>query len=156
MNRIKGDQRRVWAAILVFLAFTFSGGWTPQSAHALSSGCRSDPIVLLSNLATIDMSTALGTDVANVDHIVYTLHIPPGLRVLSIVYTGPIDGMRARVDVVNDADPDHYWTETTAYTRVANVEVSASSALVLATHVRVAAGTSTGSEQQALRVDLQR
>jgi hypothetical protein len=156
MNRMTGYHRRIGTAILIFLAITVGGGWGPQSALALSSGCRSDPIVILSNGATIDMSVALGTSVSNVDHVVYTLHVPPGLRVLAVVNTGLLDGTRSRVDTVNDAAPDHYWTETTAYTRVADVEVSASSALVLVTHVRIAAGSASGKEQQALRVDLQR
>lgn len=154
MNRLRNQRVRAATALLMGLVF-ITGTWAAPSAYALASGCRSDPIVLLSNGATIDMSVALQTSVSNVDHVAYLLHLPPGVRVLAVVNTGLLDGMRSHVEVLNDAAPDHYWTETTAYTRISNVDVTASSALVLITHVRVAAGTNTGKDQEALRVDLQ-
>lgn len=156
MKRRQSYRLRALTAGLLCLAFTLNGSWVAQSTYALTSGCRSDPVVVLSNGAIIDISAAVQTDRANVEYIAYTLHIPQGIWVVSVVGTGLLDRVPSTFAVRTDAPANQYWTETTAYTRVSNVEVAASSALVLATHIRVAQGTSTGREQQVLRVDLQR
>lgn len=58
----------------------------PHHAHA-ATGCRSDPIVVLSNGTVLDLSAAIGADVSTVAQIGYTLHAPAGSTIARVVST---------------------------------------------------------------------
>src|SRR5438045_9690558 len=62
--------------------------------HAAISGCRSDPVVTLSNGVTLDLSTVVNDTTTDVQQVSYTLHAPIGTWVTSEVDTsvlGPED-----------------------------------------------------------------
>jgi len=58
----------------------------PHHAHA-AAGCRSDPIVVLSNGTILDLSAVIGADVSTVTRISYTLHAPAGTSVVKVIST---------------------------------------------------------------------
>jgi len=55
-------------------------------AHA-ALGCRSDPVVVLSNGVVLDLSATISTDVSTVAQIGYTLHAPAGTTIARVVST---------------------------------------------------------------------
>ncbi len=60
-----------------------------RHAHAYG-GCRSDPIVVLSNGTVLDLSATIGLDVSlvsDITQISYTLHAPAGTTVAKVVST---------------------------------------------------------------------
>ena len=65
-------------------------------AHAVGA-CRGDPIVVLSNGATIDLNLAIGDTLSDVRSIAYTLHGPIGTSLVSVSYpdgTGNISSVQ--------------------------------------------------------------
>src|SRR5438105_1989144 len=56
-------------------------------AHAQISGCRSDPIVALSDGSTIKLVDDLNDSIQDIQHITYTLHVPARLTVTRVTYT---------------------------------------------------------------------
>ncbi len=60
----------------------------PQHAHA-AGGCRSDPIVTLSNGLVVHLSATIYDTASDINTVTYTLHAPVGTKVVSVVY--PVD-----------------------------------------------------------------
>jgi hypothetical protein len=56
-------------------------------ASAAFVKCRTDPIFLLSNGDTLNISLDISTDAANVRNATYVLHIPAGVTVKKVTYT---------------------------------------------------------------------
>ncbi len=63
-----------------------SGPLAAPRAHA-ALGCRSDPIVILSNGVVLDLSATLDTDISDVKEIHYKLHGPKGVWVVRAIST---------------------------------------------------------------------
>jgi hypothetical protein len=71
------------------------------ATHATPDGCRSDPVVTLSNGITLDLSTVANDTYDDVQQVGYTLHLPVGTSVTSEVYTsvlGPHDTFQFHAD----------------------------------------------------------
>src|SRR5581483_10376275 len=84
-------NRRPSSRILLTLG-AFSGALIAAllvtgSAFAIT-GCRSDPLVTLSNGTSVRLVAEIGTSADNVNEVDYTLHIPQGLSVVSVQYDG--------------------------------------------------------------------
>jgi hypothetical protein len=79
----------------------------PQ-AHAIIGRCAGDPIVVLSDGATIDVSATSNAEASAVCQIAYTLHVPAGTRVVSVTALG----VRETLSVVADNAPGRYDTLT--------------------------------------------
>jgi hypothetical protein len=58
----------------------------PGSAFAGVTVCDTDPVVTLSNGQTITLWDAVSADPSSIQGASYTLHIPQGLRVVSVSY----------------------------------------------------------------------
>ena len=67
----------------------------PRPAHAEISVCRRDPIINLSNGATVDLTVTISDTPADVQHIAYTLHAPAGTSVVDVIYTGGMRGIES-------------------------------------------------------------
>ena len=71
-------------------------------AHAEVSVCYTDPVVVLSNGNTLDLSDTIGDNYLDVQQIVYTLHAPAGTSVANVIYTsgpiGPKESLRFYAD----------------------------------------------------------
>ncbi len=96
-----------------------------QSAHATLRACRADPIVWLSNGESVQMTTAIAADAADVRKITYTLHVPEGLEATKIVYTGGALTSKEEVVFVADMLPGQYSTDTVVTMRQKGVSVTA-------------------------------
>ncbi len=63
-----------------------AGGLPAPSAHA-ALACRSDPIVVLSNGVTLELSATIFDDVSDVQQVNYTLQAPKGVTVQRVITT---------------------------------------------------------------------
>jgi hypothetical protein len=96
---------------LVSIGSAFAG---TNLAHAAIGACRSDPIVLLSDGATVQLYTDIFDAPTSVTHVSYVLHARVGTTVVSITY--PSDMATAIPEtfqlVADGKDPKYH---TTAY-----------------------------------------
>src|SRR5690349_13045373 len=94
-SRVRHSMRSAaFAALLLFALLGFAVG----PGHALAaSGCRTDPILVLSNGAQVQLASSIGTDYNNVRNVVYTVHAPRGTTVLLTIYTDNPLGSKERV-----------------------------------------------------------
>jgi hypothetical protein len=126
----------------LLIGLALSESFTPLSEAAVG-GCRSDPIVVLSDGTILDVSADIGTDVSNVREIHYVVHGPRGVKLITAIST-PTLGFRGKETFTYyaDAAPNQYITETlvqttydrvsvTAHTTFANVTISLSDLLTL-------------------------
>ncbi len=91
-------------------------------------GCRTDPILILSNGATMQIIVNIGTNAGNIQRVLYAVHLPQGVTVQRIVYTGNSLTGKENTVVVNDAPKGQYVTDTivTLSTSIAPVSVLSS------------------------------
>lgn len=129
-------------ACLLLAGLVMSDSFAP-SAEAAVGGCRSDPIVILSDGTILDVSAEIGTAVSNVREIHYVVHGPRGVKLVSAIST-PTLGFKGKETFTyyDDAAPKQYITETlvqttynqvsvTAHTTFVNVTLSLSAPLTL-------------------------
>jgi hypothetical protein len=85
----------------------------PSTAEAAIGGCRSDPIVVLSDGTILDVSAEIGTDVSKVTDIHYVVHGPRGVQLVAAIST-PTLGFTGKESFTyyDDAQPNEYITET--------------------------------------------
>jgi hypothetical protein len=109
----------------LLLAVLFGAARAP-SAMAAMSGCRADPLFLLSDGTVLDVSVDIGTDVRNVTEINYVVHGPRGVQLVTAMST-PTLGFKGieRVRYVADGAANQYITDTLVRTSVKNVSVAA-------------------------------
>lgn len=89
---------------------------TGQASAALR-GCRTDPIFRLSNGDVIAVTLEVGTPAHNISNIHYILHIPPGVAVLGVTYTGgPRQAIKETYVVYKDSVAKTYITGTVVTT----------------------------------------
>lgn len=83
----------------------------PQNTTALVSGCRTDPIVSLTNGDQLRIIVQVNAPENQIKSVDYTLHAPPGVQTKKIVYTAGGLGKRERFTLVNDEQPGYYTVE---------------------------------------------
>ncbi|HUS17296.1 MAG TPA: hypothetical protein VM536_20050 [Chloroflexia bacterium] len=120
---------RLLVALLLSLLPAFIAA--PTGAFAGTSGCRTDPIILLSNGALLDMSATIGTSLFDVQEVTYTLHAPRGTRLVAVVRTPNWPTTIEHFNFVADADAGEYNTDTIVVTGRRNVDVTATTTLGL-------------------------
>ena len=84
----------------------------PQTAFAWDAGCRTDPIVFVSDGPHLHINVAIGAPEESVASITYTIHGPVGTRADRIVYTGRGHGLDEHVVYLPDAAPETYVIST--------------------------------------------
>src|SRR5262245_55676953 len=98
---------------------------TRGPAFAVTSGCRTAPVIILSNGAIFDMRATIGTSLPNVQHVTYTLHAPQGTWVMAAISTPNWPTTTESFAFFADAAPGEYTTDTIVYTANTNVSVQA-------------------------------
>jgi hypothetical protein len=109
----------------LLIGFVMSGTLAP-TAEAAAGGCRSDPLVVLSDGTILDVSAEIGTAVSNVTEIHYVVHGPREVRLVAAVST-PTLGFDGKETFTYYADgaPNQYVTETLVQTSYDQVSVTA-------------------------------
>ncbi len=149
-NKVR--QLGALAVAFMLVALLLGGIALPGVAQASGSGCRADPIVTLSDGTQVQIVTDIGTDLDDVQSIVYVLHAPVGTRVLSVLYTDSILGIRESLQFYADGSPNQYTTTTTVYTGHRNVAVDTTS--TVARVLGLDQGNADGRDRQRLTVRL--
>jgi hypothetical protein len=87
----KSFKNRTALAACVLTAGLGAGLLGAHDTRAAFIGCRSDPIVILSNGVVLDLSADIVDDVSDVQQVNYVLHAPKGVSLLRSISTdGPV------------------------------------------------------------------
>ena len=152
--RVLGTRRVgqiLGATLLVSFGLLASFPTVPR-ARAELSACYSDPVVVLSDGTTIDLSDTIYDSETDVQQVSYVLHSPAGTIVASIALTtGPM-GPKESFKYVADQGPDAYTVTTTVTTLTSGISVSASARAVDGTQISTA--STTGWNDQRLHLSL--
>jgi hypothetical protein len=98
---------------------------TSSGVHAQISACRSDPLVTLSNGDQITLYEDISDTATDVTKITYQLHIPVGLSVKAITYSGAIASKLQTISVTPDENIGNYDAYTVVFTKTPNIPVTA-------------------------------
>lgn len=127
-----------------------------SSAQAELGVCGSDPVVILSNGAIIDLSATISDAEPDVQQVAYTLHAPAGTVAVGWINTyGPL-GPKETLRFYADDAPNTYDSSTIVTTGQPRVSVSASARALDALGLLIAGGTASGWNDQPLRVHVSR
>src|SRR5438270_10644123 len=85
-------RRAVFAGSLLLL-LVVPGSLRPRLAMAGLVGCRSDPVVLLSNGSALDLSADIGDAQSDVQRVDYAVHVPAGIRIVAVLNTDGLIGL---------------------------------------------------------------
>jgi hypothetical protein len=130
----------------------FSTPPTSHSAQAQIGGCRSDPYIVLSNLAQVDMSADISDDLSDVQSVVYVLHAPAGTSPVTIVASDGLMGIKEKFKFFADDPANTYDTYTTVYTGATPVAVTAESSVTSLPALGIL--TQSGYNGQSLHIHL--
>jgi hypothetical protein len=157
MSRLRFRTRQLLMLPGILLIGLFVSSLLAPTAEAAFKGCRSDPIVILSDGTILDVQAEIGTNVGNVREIHYTVHGPPGVSLVAAIRT-PLIGFRGKetFSYYDDASPGQYITETLVRTANSPVSVTshttfAKATLLFDTSVTLAYRPVTGLNDQILR-----
>jgi hypothetical protein len=139
-------QRKV---VFVLVLVIMLAGMTFQSASAALRTCRTDPIVFLSDGHKVSLSVTMATDAANVSQIRYVLHVPSGVRVTDVIFTGGEMARKEMVMVWADLPANSYKSETSVHTHAGIVDVSATTMLLVGVSKTV-----SGRSGETLNIEL--
>ena len=109
----KWRPRLLFACMLV--TGTIAGTLTATCTYASVSGCRTDPIVVLSNGMQVELDNTIADVSANVSKVVYTLHGPVGTTVQSVSYVNTTSGIDETFQYVADNGAGNYDSYSAMY-----------------------------------------
>jgi hypothetical protein len=129
------SRLRLFACLL--LTGFFTAGPLAPTADAIFRGCRSDPVVILSDGTVLDVQAEIGTHVSNVSEIHYVVHGPPGVKLVAAIST-PMLGFKGTetFTYIADAKPGQYMTDTLVHTHVGRVPVTSHTTFAKTTLLR--------------------
>jgi len=100
-----------------------------SGARAAFIGCRSDPIVILSNGVVLELSANIADDVTDVQSISYILHAPKGVSLLRSLSTdGPVgyrEKFQFKADSKLSGSAGVYEVDLKVQTRSKNISTTA-------------------------------
>jgi hypothetical protein len=117
--------------------------------HAAISGCRSDPVVTLSNGVTLDLSTVVNDTTTDVQQVSYTLHVPEGTWVTSEVDTSVL-GPKDTFHFYADEPPSTFSAGSKVTTLTPQIPVAATTDLVTVTGTVLLTASASGQSPQTL------
>jgi hypothetical protein len=147
-----GHISRVLLGTGVLSLSLLTGPFLSRGAHAELAGCYTDPVIVLSNGTTLDLSDTIGDMYTDVQQASYVLHAPVGTWVTSVTYTsGPI-GPKEVFYFYADNAPGQYNVTSRVTTLTSGVSVVASADVV---SLAGASGASdSGWNNQPLKIQL--
>lgn len=113
MNNKTANIVRIFFLVPIVIATIVS----TSSASAALVKCRTDPIFLLSNGDSLNVSVDISTDAVNVRNLTYTVHVPAGVTVKKVTYTAGGLGTKEMYKVVQDSVAKTYKTDTVVTTQ---------------------------------------
>ncbi|GEM_PF-1755297 len=106
-------------AALVLMLFAYG------SASAAIDECRGDPVLVLSNGKTMTIAAVIGTSVSDVKEVEYVVHVPRGVKLVRVEWTGdPALVAKEELEFHDDAKPGQYTSDTVVETKTKQVAVT--------------------------------
>lgn len=156
MKAVCGRGRYV-ARASVALAIASAGVFALPSAalraHAELVGCRSDPVVVLSNGAILDLGANITDAAGDVQNVAYTLHVPSGVRIVMSLNTTGLLGLKETFGAMADQPANQYSSLTKVTTGAPGVAVTATTTIIPLLD-QTANGSASGQAQQDLVIRL--
>jgi hypothetical protein len=137
------------AAVALTVALA-AGSLGPSHAYAGFTSCQSDPVVTLSNGASVDLEAHIADSGSDVRQVSYTLHVPAGTRVVSVVNTDGLIGLAETVQVYADDAANTYDSSTVVTTGQQGVAVTAFTTVVSPLGLTLGSATRSGTSGQSL------
>ena len=119
--------------------------------HAAVGGCRSDPVVTLSNGHALDLSAVVTDTYDDVQLVSYTLHAPVGTWVTGEVDTSVL-GPKDTFQFYADEPPNTYSVATQVTTLTPQISVTATTDVVTGNGASTA--SASGQSRQSLWMDI--
>jgi len=126
---------------------------TTHTAHAAIGGCAGDPVVVLSNGATVDLGVVADASASDVQQIVYDLHAPAGTTIVGVISLGPLETLHFYAD----NGPTTYDTVTRVMAPASHSAVTATASVAAplsALSGPTATASATGTDNQNLPLHL--
>jgi hypothetical protein len=117
------------------------------ATHAAISGCRSDPVVILSNGNTLHLSTIINDTATDVQQVNYTLHAPVGTWITGAADTSVLD-LKETLRFYADNPPNTYSVASKVKTLTPRISVTATTDVVTTNGTSTAAAS--GQSQRSL------
>lgn len=117
-------------------------------------GCRSDPIVTLSNGVVVQMFSDIADSGTHINNVAYVLHAPLGVRVVSVTYppdTNP--NIHESLQFFADGKQHKYYNTATVFSALSSVTVVTYSTAVGKTG-KTRSATRIGKANQTLAMTL--
>lgn len=150
MKLMHAVGRPVTAVALAILALPILGGMLGNTPALATLGpCRSDPVVTLSNLKTLDLSATIYDASSDLRGVTYTMHVPRGVSALVVIGTDGLVGQVEHFKIVCD-QPQGKYVVTTEVSTGSNVSVTADAVGLL-----IGSGSVSGMSNQDLNLNLQ-
>jgi hypothetical protein len=89
------------------------------------TACRSDPVVTLSDGTTLTVWESISDTASDVKSISYAVHVPVGVSIKSVVYTGDVAAQLQSVTLYADENSGDYDTYTTVVTGTPGIQTKA-------------------------------
>ncbi len=121
------SQRALLGGVALAAALVAVAPRAVTPAHA-AIGCRSDPIVVLSNGVVLDLSATLDADVSQVQEIHYKLHGPHGLSVVRAISTDGAVQYKEHFEFKDDSHGDDKAASNASSVETYRVEVTTKTA----------------------------
>jgi hypothetical protein len=121
------------------------------ATHAAISGCRSDPIVILSNGNTLHLSTVVSDTATDVQQVSYTLHAPVGTWITGVADTSDLD-LKETLRFYADNPPNTYSVASKVKTLTPRIRVTTTMDVVTMNGASTA--SASGQSQRSLRMDI--
>ena len=145
--RIAAAGILLWSALLALKLGS-------ETAQAANSGCRTDPIVVLTNGAQLQFGANISSSYSNVQRVDYTIHGPSRSAMLLVIYTDNPLGSVERVHYYADAGVNTYTVDTVVTLRSGSAQVSTSALLLSVLHLTLAHGSASGIDGQHIFIPL--
>jgi hypothetical protein len=143
---------RLTAVVALAAVWLIAGPNLGPAAHAELGACYTDPVVVLSNGTTLDVSDSIYDSYLDVQQISYTIHAPAGIQVVSVVSTsGPL-GPKETFRFTSSGANGQYQISSTVTTGNSSVPVTASAEAV--SPIRTSGASDDGWANQQIWLSL--
>lgn len=149
----KNEPRRactLLAATMLFAISLLAVPFFSQTASAQLTGCRSDPLAKFSNGKQTALQAQIFDMSTDVNSVSYTLHIPTGVAMTKLTYTGGAFAGKETVTVYADNPSNTYTAITTVMTQKSSISVTDSTTLKSSSGSTIATKSVTGLAGQSI------
>lgn len=155
----RGRGRTLLATIILFAVSLLAMPLLAQTAAAQQpnsiSGCRSDPIVKFNNGKQTALQAQIFDTSTDVTGVTYLLHIPTGVAMTGLTYTGGAFAGKEKVTVYADNPSNTYTTTITVQTNKTSINVTDTITLAKSSNgSKIATKSVTGLSAQNIKLQV--